>query len=106
MAQTQASVQQQWDAWKQASGLANAYGSPKSLATRMYQNAPVTKETTMNYVKEYFVKHRELIMGLTIIALLDHFVFKDAFKEKLQKIVQGLLDKTEKQLNAPEPNHE
>ncbi len=56
----------------------------------------------MNYVKEYFVKHRELIMGLSIIVLLDHFIFKDAFKAKLQKIVANLLDKTEAKLNAPE----
>ena len=62
---------------------------------------PIIKEKSVmgfGYVKEYFTKHRELVMGVVIALLLDHYVFKNAFREKLQKIVHGILDKTEKKL--------
>lgn len=59
----------------------------------------VTPEVkTMSYVKEYFVKHRELLMGLVVIALIDHYFFKNALKEKLQKIAHNFLDNADKKL--------
>lgn len=77
---------------------------PLTQGTAVYMGSPAKrfvtapKENKMNYVKEYFVKHRELFMGLFVVILLDHYIFKDAFREKLQQIVHGFLDKTQKKL--------
>ncbi len=60
-----------------------------------------TKERgVMNYVKEYFVKHREILMGLGMVILLDHFLLDGALSEKLKRILHGILDKTEQKLLA------
>lgn len=60
---------------------------------------PITeRKGIMDYFKGYLVKHRELLMGLGLALVLDHYIFGGAFKEKLQKIVHSILDKTEKKL--------
>lgn len=67
---------------------------------------PVIKEKTSmgtEYVKSYFMKHRELLMGFTIFVLLDHFVFGGAFREKIKRIVHSMLDKAENKLTSLDP---
>jgi hypothetical protein len=75
-------------------GLRPSYGASQQL----YQ----PPGGIMGYVKEYFVKHRELLMGLAIFILLDHYIFNGAFKEKIQKLVHGILDQADKKLTHKE----
>ncbi len=56
------------------------------------------KEQSMGFIKEYFYKHRELIMGLAIAVILDRYLLGGAFQERLKRIITGLLDKTENAL--------
>lgn len=53
----------------------------------------------MQYVKDYLVKHRELLMGLGLFLVLDHFLLNGAFKDKINKLIHGILDKAEKKLS-------
>lgn len=84
---------------QQAQGI-GGIGSGSILGGTLTNKKPAQKKegNVMDYVKGYFFKHRELLMGLTIVILLDHFIFGGAFREKTQKIVHSLLDKTEKAL--------
>lgn len=52
----------------------------------------------MDYLKGYLVKHRELLMGLGLILVLDHFLLDGAFSEKIKKIIHNILDKADKKL--------
>lgn len=54
----------------------------------------------MEYLKEYFHKNRDLIFNISLILLIDHFVFNGAFREKIKSIMDGLINRTEKQLKA------
>lgn len=54
----------------------------------------------MNYIKNYFNKHQESIMTIVFIILIDHFVFKGAFRGRIQKSVEGMLGNVEKQLGV------
>ena len=56
------------------------------------------KEKKMNGVKRYFAKYEDLFMTIGIIVLLDHFVFKGLFRERLKTLVETALSKTEKKL--------
>lgn len=59
---------------------------------------PKEGDGVMGYMKDYFVKHRELLMGLTIVVLLDHFIFGGAFRTKIEAIVNGILNNAQKKL--------
>jgi hypothetical protein len=58
------------------------------------------KKMGTSYVKDYLVKHRELFLGLTVVILLDQFVFGGVFREKLKRLVNGFLDRAEAKLSA------
>lgn len=60
------------------------------------------KEMGPSFVREYFVKHKELFMGFFVIVLLDHFIFEGAFRERLKKIVHSFLDKADAKVNSIE----
>lgn len=86
-------------------------GSPMSQGGLVYvppQSKPglflekKEKKMSTSYVREYFVKHREILMGLAIFILLDHYIFEGAFREKIKRIVHGILDRTENKLLAVE----
>lgn len=57
------------------------------------------KEQKMGFIKEYFVKHRELFMGLALAIILDRYLLGGAFQERLKRIITSLLDKTETALH-------
>lgn len=52
----------------------------------------------MGYVKDYFVRHRELILTIGLLVVVDHYLFRGAFKEKLRGIVHKLLEGAENKL--------
>lgn len=88
---------QQYQAQRQGlSGIGSGSIQGNSLSSK--QPTKPKEGKAMPYVRDYFIKHRELLMGLTLVILLDHFIFAGAFREKIQKIVQSILDKTEKKL--------
>lgn len=69
------------------------------LHAQIAKEQETKKESFMQYVKEYFVKHRELIMSLVVFTLIDHLIFNGAFREKIEKLVHNLLDKADKKLS-------
>ena len=56
------------------------------------------KGDTMNSMKEYLEKHRDVFLTIGIVLILDHFVFEGAFREKLKSITESFLDKKTKEL--------
>lgn len=79
------------------------YGAQAFQTGRTEKPKRIEKEKPMNFVKEYFSKHRELFMGLAIAIVLDKYLFGGAFHERLKRIITGMLDRTEGMLSLPEP---
>jgi len=97
--QMQQQMQAQPRSYAEAAQRLGGLGTGGISGNTLSNKAEKKKEAkVMNYVRDYFIKHRELLMGLTLVILLDHFIFGGAFREKTQKIVHALLDKTEKKL--------
>lgn len=58
------------------------------------------KENNMlESVKEYLKEHKSIIMTIAVVLLVDHLVFQGAFREKVKSLVDGLLNKAQKQLD-------
>lgn len=53
------------------------------------------KEGIMNSFRAYLDKHRDLIFTVALVFLVDHYFLGGAFKERLQKLLGGVLDKAE-----------
>ena len=53
---------------------------------------------SMEFIKEYFRKHQELIINLAFLFLLDEYVFEGKFRERIKNIVENLFTKTEKKI--------
>lgn len=53
---------------------------------------------SMESLKQYLEKHRDVFFTLGIVLVLDHFIFEGAFREKLKNIIESLLDKKAKAL--------
>lgn len=49
-------------------------------------------------VKGYFNKHQDMIFTTALVILVDHFVFKGAFREKIKALVDKFLVAAEKKL--------
>ena len=56
------------------------------------------KENTMESLKQYLEKNRDIFFTIGIVLILDHFVFGGAFREKLRAIVDSFLDKKTKEI--------
>lgn len=54
----------------------------------------------MGHFREYFAKHREVLMTLLMFMLVDHFLFDGAFKHRIQEMVDGFLNRAKKKLEA------
>lgn len=57
------------------------------------------RNTMMENVKGYFEKHKDVILTLGIVILVDHFLFKGALRNRIQSTVEGCLSKVEKALH-------
>lgn len=49
-------------------------------------------------LKEYFNKHQDALITISLIALIDHFLFNGALTQKLQTTIEKILGGAEKQL--------
>ena len=47
---------------------------------------------SMSHLKEYFTKYRDTLLTIGLVVVLDHFIFQGAFRSKIQKAVEKLLD--------------
>lgn len=56
------------------------------------------KGETMDAIKSYLEKHRDIFLTIGIILILDHFIFAGAFKDKLKSIIDGFLDTKAKEI--------
>ena len=74
-----------------------------SLQQAFNQPAPLQgkpKERTMfqevkNDVTVFIKEHRGTIYFIALFLMVDHFIFKGVFKERLQKMVESLISKVE-----------
>lgn len=46
-------------------------------------------------IKEYFEKHKDVVMTLAIIVVADHFLFDGALRERIKAVIDGMLKKVE-----------
>lgn len=56
------------------------------------------KEGYMNYLKEYLVKHRELLFSIAVVLVVDHYVFKGKFSARIHSMVDSFLGTVEQKL--------
>ena len=56
----------------------------------------------LDQLKDYFKKHQEIFMTVFFVLLEDHFFFNGALRERVKKLVEGLLTKVENSLTSKE----
>ena len=52
-------------------------------------------------IREFIKENRNVIYWVIAVLLLDHFIFEGKFREKIKNVVEGCLNKVEKQINKP-----
>ena len=67
----------------------NCFKTQKGGLSKMFKTA-----------KEYFINHRDILMTIGLAMLVDHFFFNGAFAEKIKGLVNGLIHKAEKSMEA------
>ncbi len=83
-------------------GASGTYGLSGSKGTCGTYQPIFTKKKgnkVMDSIKEYFRKHEETIITIILIIMVDQFIFKGAFSEKLKAIVDGLINKVSKKVS-------
>lgn len=53
----------------------------------------------INDIREFIKENRNIVYWLIVVILLDHFLFEGKFREKIKSVVEGCLNKVEKQIN-------
>lgn len=51
-------------------------------------------------IKTFILEHRYIIYFIALALLVDHLLFKDVFRVRLQAIVEGIIKKVENKVNA------
>lgn len=51
-------------------------------------------------IKTFILEHRYIIYFIALALIVDHLIFKDVFRERLQAIVEGIIKKVENKVNA------
>lgn len=54
----------------------------------------------VEHLKDYFKSNRDLIFNMALILLIDHFIFKGVFREKIKALVDSFCVKTHKMIEA------
>ena len=54
---------------------------------------------TLTDIKAFIAEHRGVIYFVVIAWLVDHYMLKDAFRARIQKLFDGLLAGVEKTVN-------
>ena len=57
------------------------------------------KESYMNSFKQYLDKHRDMIFTIALVFVADHYILGGALKERLRKLLEGILTKAESNLH-------
>lgn len=52
-------------------------------------------KTVASDVKSFILEHRSTLYFLAFALLVDHFLFQDAFRNRLKAIADGLIKKVE-----------
>lgn len=50
-------------------------------------------------IREFIKENRNIVYWIIVVLLLDHFVFEGKFRKKVKSVVEGCLNKVEKQIN-------
>jgi uncharacterized protein (DUF2164 family) len=56
------------------------------------QNKQQEKKPMLSRLKDYLRKHEDIFFTLAIAMLVDHFFFNGAFRQKIEAIVEKMLD--------------
>lgn len=89
-------------------GGTGGYGSSANSAVNLIhqENLKIKEEKTtkkggpLKALKDYMEAHKNIIFTLVLALLADHYVFNGAFRKKIEGIVNGLLDKAQKQIGS------
>ena len=102
-------AKQAWGQQMGGIGMAAAQ-STSNLAALMQQqnmrrltdsnNKESEKKGIMKVFKQYLEEHKDVIFTLLLALLIDHFVFGDAFKEKIRNSLNKLLDKAHDKIGS------
>ena len=68
------------------------------LASKETELSKLTKKKGESMFKSYFQKHEETLMTIVLVMVIDHFFLNGALKDKIQGLLTGILDSTEKKL--------
>ena len=60
------------------------------------------KGRSMDFLKDYFKKHQDVLMTVLFVMIIDHYFLKGSLKGKLQKLLDGILSETTKKLGQDE----
>lgn len=75
-------------------------GAPMQALDKVNQKNQKKKGNIMSGLKEYFEKNKDLIYSIGLIVLVDHFIFKGAFREKIKAMVETFCTKTHAMIEA------
>lgn len=59
------------------------------------------KKSMFGYTKEYFEKHKETVMTVSVVLLIDHFFLHGALRERIRSLLEGILKSAEQRLGIP-----
>ena len=54
----------------------------------------------MDSLREWFQKHSDTLITVAVVIVIDHFLFNGSLRERLKDLLNGLLSRCEKQLEA------
>lgn len=54
-----------------------------------------------NMIRDYLSRHKDIIFTLVMALLVDHFVLGGALRQRIQRVVEAALERTEKALGLP-----
>lgn len=77
------------------------------MANQQYQAARTSqisgkKVTVFGSIKKYFDDHRDLLMTLAVLVIVDQWVFDGAFKEKIKGLIDRVVGHAESKVKALE----
>lgn len=71
----------------------------KRWLTPQYPNQSLKGIPVMNSFRIYLDKHRDTIFTVALVFLADHYILKGALKERLRRLLEGLLTRAENSLH-------
>lgn len=99
---SQEQMKTEYDYWHNLNAISSSTSSLQNPPPRV---SATKKERTMfqeikNDVSTFVKEHRGVIYFIALFLLVDHFIFKGVFKERLQKMMESLVKKVEDKVAA------